>query len=131
MPPHSLLLVLLAAIALTFATPFQKLTAGEERAAAFKAQRPLHTTALLAGAAVTPAANHEDLKVRDLRTVTGEDGLWVHLDDIGKKAIEDDVEDERDRSPEEDDEELYGRKVKEQIAIINRREGWEGDAGEI
>ena len=58
------------------------------------------------------------------RTVTGEDGLWVRLDDIGRE----DVGDERD---EERDEERYSRRVEEQVVIINRREGWDGHAGEM
>jgi len=38
------------------------------------------------------------------------------------------VEDERD---EERDEERYSRRVEEQVVIINRREGWDGHAGEM
>ncbi len=66
--------------------------------------------------------------MRDLRTVTGEDGLWVHLDDIGREDVDDDVEDERE---DKADEEVYGRRVREQVVMINRREGWDGHAGEI
>lgn len=125
------LLLFFAATALALASSPKKLTPREERALAFKAQRPLHTTALLAGAAATPAANHNDLRVRDLRTVTGEDGLWVHLNDIESEDEDDDDDAESERNDErEGDEETYGRRVKEQVVIINRREGWDGHAGE-
>jgi len=126
MLPQTLALLLSSTLALT-SSP-KKLTPREERAVAFAAQRPLHTTALLAGAAATPAANHKGLRVRDLRTVTGEDGLWVHLDDIGREDVDEDVEDETE---DKADEEVYGRRVREQVVVINRREGWDGHAGEI
>lgn len=50
------------------------------RLEAFWAQKPLHTTALLAGAAVTAIPNGIEPKVRDLESVTGERGLWVKLE---------------------------------------------------
>ena len=64
MLPHTLLLLVFSVLAL--ADPPKKLTPREERLLAFNAQTPLHTTALLAGAAATPAADHRNHRVRDL-----------------------------------------------------------------
>ena len=64
------------------------------------------------------------MRVRDLRTVTGEDGLWVSLEDI--------VAREREGLDEEDEEEGeegrgYGGKIEEQVVFIGKREGWNRD----
>ncbi|KAK4694216.1 hypothetical protein P7C71_g3327, partial [Lecanoromycetidae sp. Uapishka_2] len=127
MLPQSLLLLLAATSFTLAASSPKRLSPAEQRALAFNDQKPLHTTALLAGAAATPIVKKHQRRVRDLRSVTGEDGLWVHFDDIRREEIEHDTEED---DGEEADEEMYGRKVKEQIALINRREGWEEQAGD-
>ena len=103
--------------------------ARQERIAAFNSQKPIHTSALLAGAAATPAAKKgksKDLRIRDLRTVTGEDGLWVNLNDLEDMEGEEDVEVEG-----HEEREMYGKKVRQHVIAINRREGWDDHAGEI
>ena len=103
----------------------------ERRLAAFAAQKPLHTAALLAGAAAaTPTAQkrHNNLRVRDLRTVTGEDGLWVSLEDIVAREADDrppldEVDDEEEDV--DDEAQVYTKKVEQQILFIERREGWD------
>ena len=106
----------------------------EQRLAAFAAQKPLHTSALLAGAAAaTPTAQkrHNNLRVRDLRTVTGEDGLWVSLEDIVAREADDrpplgEMMEEIDEDEDETDEgQFYRKKVEEQVVFIERREGWD------
>ena len=106
----------------------------QERLAAFAAQKPLHTSALLAGAAAaTPTAQkrHNNMRVRDLRTVTGEDGLWVSLEDI--VAREGDGGASLDEGQEEEDEDegdegqIYKKGVEEQVVFIEKREGWDGE----
>ena len=108
----------------------------EQRLAAFAAQKPLHTSALLAGAAAaTPTAQkrHDNLRVRDLRTVTGEDGLWVSLEDIVAREADDrppldegwQVKDEDEDEDETDEGQFYRKKVEEQVVFIERREGWD------
>ena len=69
----------------------------------------------------------EKMLIGDLcsRTVTGEDGLWVHLDDLGRG------EDPEEEVDNEEIEEMYARKVNEQAILVDRREGWDGHAGEI
>lgn len=55
----------------------------------------------------------------------------MHLNDIESEDEDDDDDAESERNDErEGDEETYGRRVKEQVVIINRREGWDGHAGE-
>lgn len=96
----------------------------QERLAAFAAQKPLHTSALLAGAAAaTPTAQkrHSNMRVRDLRTVTGEDGLWVSLEDIVAREGQEDDENEAYEG------QVYKKKVEEQVVFIERREGWDGE----
>lgn len=106
----------------------------EQRLAAFAAQKPLHTSALLAGAAAaTPTAQkrRNNMRVRDLRTVTGEDGLWVNLEDIvaregdGESTL-DEGQEEEDDDDERDNRGVYKKKVHEQVVFIERREGWDG-----
>ena len=106
----------------------------EQRLAAFAAQKPLHTSALLAGAAAatpTTQKRHNNLRVRDLRTVTGEDGLWVSLEDIVAREADDrrPLLDERQEYEEDEDEtdegQFYRKKVEEQVVFIERREGWD------
>ncbi|KAL2043606.1 hypothetical protein N7G274_003913 [Stereocaulon virgatum] len=113
----------------------------QQRLAAFNAQKPLHTSALLAGAAATPVSKRgkwRDMRVRDLRTVTGEDGLWVNLDDLGELEREgqdvegDDFEGEGKGDGERGwEKEMYGKKIRQHVIAIQRREGWDEDAGEI
>ena len=103
--------------------------ARQERIAAFNSQKPIHTSALLAGAAATPVAKKgksKDLRIRDLRTVTGEDGLWVNLNDLEDLEGEEDVEVDGHAERE-----MYGKKVRQHVVAINRREGWDDHAGEI
>ena len=105
----------------------------QERLAAFAAQKPLHTSALLAGAAAaTPTAQkrHNNMRVRDLRTVTGEDGLWVNLEDIVAREGDggttlDEGQEEGDED-EGDERQVYKQRVEEQVVFIERREGWDG-----
>ncbi|MCJ1273628.1 hypothetical protein MMC21_001421 [Puttea exsequens] len=131
----SALLLFSAALALARPSPTspkgKKVSLHDVRLAAFNAQRPLHTTALLAGAAATPLAVHE-LKVRDLRTVTGEDGLWVRLDDLRTEDLGE-TADEADGDAEEADEEAGGevqRMMEEKVVAVRRREGWDDGAGD-
>lgn len=90
--------------------------ARQARIDAFNAQRPLPTTALLAGAAAqpTPASDARHPRVRDLQTVTGESGLWVSLDDLRREGGED-----------------YTARVWEEVVQVREREGWGAGAGEI
>jgi len=72
--------------------------ARQARIAAFNAQRPMHTTALLAGAAATPTARAKtrNLRIRDLRTLTGESGMWVNLEDLRRAYRGDEEVEERE-----------------------------------
>ena len=60
--------------------------------------------------------------------MTGEDGLWVSLEDI--VAREGNGGSILDEEPEEEDErdegEVYKKRVEEQVVFIERREGWDG-----
>lgn len=103
-------------------------TAREARIAAFNAQRPMHTTALLAGAAtatsgakVKEKSKARDVRIRDLRAVTGESGMWVSLEDLRRT-----VPTEEEVKFEEEDE-TY--RLKEKAATI--RELWDMHAVEI
>ena len=103
--------------------------ARQERIAAFNSQKPIPTSALLAGAAATPTSKKgksKDLRIRDLRTVTGEDGLWVNLNDLEDMEGEEDVEVEG-----HEEREMYGKTVRQHVVAINRREGWDDHAGEM
>ena len=84
-------------------TPLPKLASAtrEARLEAFNAQRPMHTTALLAGAAAAPSAspkrkgrkNAPDIRIRDLQTLTGENGMWVSLEDLRRDGMMDEDDD--------------------------------------
>ena len=69
------------------------------------------------------------MRVRDLRTVTGEDGLWVSLEDIvardGGKSYGLDEEEEEEGEEDGREGRGYGREVEEQVVMIERREGWD------
>ena len=69
------------------------------------------------------------MRVRDLRTVTGEDGLWVSLEDIvardGGKVYGLDEEEEEEGEEDGGEGRDYGREVEEQVVMIERREGWD------
>lgn len=93
--------------------------ARQARLDAFNAQRPLPTTALLAGAAAkpTPASDARNPRVRDLQSLTGENGLWVSLDDLRREGGR-------------EGEDLMAR-VREEGALVREREGWGPDGGEI
>ncbi len=93
--------------------------ARQARLDAFNAQRPLPTTALLAGAAAkpTPASDARNPRVRDLQSLTGENGLWVSLDDLRREGGR-------------EGEDLMAR-VREEGVLVREREGWGPDGGEI
>ena len=63
--------------------------------------------------------------------MTGEDGLWVSLEDIVAREADDrrPLLDERQEDEEEEDEtdegQFYRKKVEEQVVFIERREGWD------
>ena len=66
-----------------------------------------------------------------MRTVTGEDGLWVSLEDIVAREADDrpplgEMMEEIDEDEDETDEgQFYRKKVEEQVVFIERREGWD------
>ncbi|KAF6220867.1 hypothetical protein HO133_002547 [Letharia lupina] len=84
--PQTLLILLLALAptALTLPDPLRPQRqivldprspeARQQRLEAWKAQKPMHTTALLAGAAATAVRNG---RRRDLSGITGEKGMWI------------------------------------------------------
>ncbi len=63
--------------------------------------------------------------------MTGEDGLWVNLEDIvaregdGESTL-DEGQEEEDDDDERDNRGVYKKKVHEQVVFIERREGWDG-----
>ena len=63
--------------------------------------------------------------------MTGEDGLWVSLEDIVAREADDrrPLLDERQEYEEDEDEtdegQFYRKKVEEQVVFIERREGWD------
>ena len=63
--------------------------------------------------------------------MTGEDGLWVSLDDIVAREADDrppldEVDDEEEDGEDVDDEaQVYTKQVEQQIVFIERREGWD------
>ena len=63
--------------------------------------------------------------------MTGEDGLWVSLEDI--VAREGDGGASLDEGQEEEDEDegdegqIYKKGVEEQVVFIEKREGWDGE----
>lgn len=65
--------------------------------------------------------------------MTGEDGLWVSLEDIvgrevGGYDVLDDEEGEGEDEEDDGEERDYGRKVEEQVVMVEmveRREGWD------
>ncbi|KAF6236811.1 hypothetical protein HO173_005102 [Letharia columbiana] len=89
--PQTLLILLLALAptALTLPDPLRPQhqivldprspEARQQRLEAWKAQKPMHTTALLAGAAATavPEAQVRNGRRRDLSGITGEKGMWI------------------------------------------------------
>ena len=64
--------------------------------------------------------------------MTGEDGLWVSLEDIVAREVDDrpPLDERKEEEDEEDEEEgdegqFYKKKVEEQVLFIERREGWD------
>ena len=66
--------------------------------------------------------------------MTGEDGLWVSLEDIVAREADDrppldEVDDQEEDGEEEEDvndeTQVYTKKVEQQIVFIERREGWD------
>ena len=60
--------------------------------------------------------------------MTGEDGLWVSLEDIVAREADDrppldEVDDEEEDV--DDEAQVYTKKVEQQIVFIERREGWD------
>ena len=53
--------------------------------------------------------------------MTGEDGLWVSLEDIVAREGQEDDENEAYEG------QVYKKKVEEQVVFIERREGWDGE----
>lgn len=122
-PQTPLTILLLTLTTTTSALPSERHhqdPARQARIDAFNAQRPLHTTALLAGAAAqpTPASNARHPRIRDLQTVTGENGLWVSLDDLRREGMEGEGD-------------YYAARVREEDVLVREREGWGADGGEI
>ncbi len=64
--------------------------------------------------------------------MTGEDGLWVSLEDIvareadGRPTLNVGQEEEDD-DDEADEGQVYKQQVEQQILFIERREGWDGE----
>lgn len=88
------------------------------------AQKPLHTTALLAGAAAAPSHPPEP-RIRDLQSVTGEKGMWVNLDDLRREAADEgDVEEEEEVDYEVYKERTLVERVRGKIRQVRAREGW-------
>ena len=59
--------------------------------------------------------------------MTGEDGLWVSLEDIVAREGQQQEEEEEDNENEAYEGQVYKKKVEEQVVFIERREGWDGD----
>lgn len=60
--------------------------------------------------------------------MTGEDGLWVSLEDIVAREADDRPPlDEGQKEDEADESQFYKKRVEEQVVFIEGREGWDRD----
>ena len=59
--------------------------------------------------------------------MTGEDGLWVSLEDIVAREADDrpPLDDGLEEGDVDDEAQVYTKKVEQQIVFIERREGWD------